>query len=905
MRSGFKFWPGAPYNEDWPKSEPMNEIWEPVLALGRARYWPTPPSFSISTSPSGRGERQGQKPHGDRPASAGDGKVTRRDGCRALVGVKLAHPVVFMLCIFIVSFFLSAGLLFPPISIAAVKGVGSSDRLALVVGNANYVDLTALDSPVNDARGMAKILRSLNFQVILKTDVDLRSMQEAIKEFAKKAKKGGVALFYYSGHGLQVDLVNYLIPIGGAVKYAEDIPNSSIDANAVLRALSAAKTDFNFVILDACRNNGLERKDKKRVQGLAEMDSPKGTLIAYATGANNVASDGVGGNSLYTSQLLKELDAPGLQVEQIFKRVRQKVLELSLDQQKPVEYTSLTGDFYFRPLAPEKARLPATRDSRKFEVVTIDEEYEALRDVNLRAEPRNQARTVGRLGAREQVRAIGRVRGRDWVKVATREGVQGFTPDYMLRPPFSWRTSPLDATFEALEATTLHFQPRRASRVIAKISAGQKITATGQVVGLNWVRVRIDGRGTAFALKSALQEPFSFKVADYGGAFETTSSVKMLDQPKIGSRQIASLTSRERVTAVGKVLNRNWLKVRRADGLEGFVPESLLSIPFEWREKALESKSYKTVSAAELRAEPRSTARTIATLDPLQNLTVVAKVEDREWLKVELKSDTLGEKKGYVLENLLQLVVARPEEKLYKKGEEFRDCPVCPLMVVIPPDSFVMGSDAIRNTRPTRTVIIGRMFAIGKYEVTFKEWNVCAAEGGCRARPPDGGWGGGNRPVINVSWDDAQEYVRWLTNKTDARYHLPSEAQWEYVARAGSTTQYAWGDNIGSNQANCSDCGSEWGGKRTAPVGSFKPNAFGVHDMHGNIWEWTEDCWHRNYRKAPTDGSAWTTGACRQTVLRGGSFREASKFASSFQRAKYHSAARNNFGFRLARIIGG
>ena len=155
---------------------------------------------------------------------------------------------------------------------------------------------------------MARALRSLDFEVILKTDLDLRAMQQAIKDFGKRLKKGGTGLFYYSGHGLQVDLVNYLIPIGGAVKYAEDIPASSIDANVVLREFRAAGASFNFFILDACRNNGLERRDKKRVQGLAEMDAPKNTLIAYATGPNKLASDGADGFSLYTLELLKVIE---------------------------------------------------------------------------------------------------------------------------------------------------------------------------------------------------------------------------------------------------------------------------------------------------------------------------------------------------------------------------------------------------------------------------------------------------------------------------------------------------------------------------------------------------------------------------------------------------------------------
>lgn len=814
-----------------------------------------------------------------------------------------------LLCAFCVLSVSISGILAPSTGHAAITG-STANRFALVIGNAKYASLTPLDSPENDAREIARVLRTLNFKVTLKTNLDLRSMQKAIKDFGKSLKRGGVALFYYSGHGLQVDLVNYLIPIGGAVKYAEDIPASSIDANAVLREFRAARTAFNFFILDACRNNGLKRKDKNKVQGLAEMDAPKGTLIAYATGPNKLASDGANGHSLYTLELLKFLDKPGLQVEQVFKRVRQRVHEVSLGDQLPVEYTSLTRDFYFRPVrrivtapivTPDGPAVPS-----RITVVPIDERYEAQRKIVVRSEPRNAARAVGRLAAREAVRAIGRVKDRDWVKIAMRGGVAGFVPDYLLREPFTWKVVSHDGSLEVLEATSLYRQPRSASTAVARLRVGQKITATGRVRGLNWLRVKTGDGRTGFVRGSMLREPFAFRVVAYSGIFETTSNVKLLDQPRISSRQIASLDLRERVTAVGRVRNRNWLKVRRKNGVEGFVRESLLSIPFEWREKKLKPKTYKIVGAATLRTEPRSTAQVVASLTVLQSLTVVAKVEGRDWLKVQLKSKKLGERHGYVLENLLQRVVVRPDAKIFKKGDEFRDCPACPLMVAIPPGTFTMGSTSgKRSERPTRTVAIQRMFALGKFEVTFKEWAACVAAGGCRSSPSDQGWGRGNRPVINVSWDDTQEFVRWLTKKTGERYHLPSEAQWEYAARATSNTKYAWGDSLGDNQANCKGCGSKWSGDRTAPAGSFRKNAFGLHDMHGNVWEWMEDCWHRNYRRAPKDGRAWTGGACQQSVIRGGSFSDGANYASSSARARYFSAPRYNFGFRVARIIGG
>jgi formylglycine-generating enzyme required for sulfatase activity len=202
-----------------------------------------------------------------------------------------------------------------------------------------------------------------------------------------------------------------------------------------------------------------------------------------------------------------------------------------------------------------------------------------------------------------------------------------------------------------------------------------------------------------------------------------------------------------------------------------------------------------------------------------------------------------------------------------------------PEMVRVPhegsPGVFQMGSaDGEADEAPRHAVRLVAPFAIGRYEVTFEEYAVYAAHTGA-ALPTDEGWGRGRRPVINVSWDDARNYARWLSAMTGKSYRLPTEAEWEYAARAGTTTRYWWGDDIGENMANCYGCGSPWDGERTAPVGSFAPNPWGLHDTLGNVWEWTADCWHPSYEGAPTIGVAWQAsegGNCSQRVVRGGAW---------------------------------
>ncbi len=257
------------------------------------------------------------------------------------------------------------------------------------------------------------------------------------------------------------------------------------------------------------------------------------------------------------------------------------------------------------------------------------------------------------------------------------------------------------------------------------------------------------------------------------------------------------------------------------------------------------------------------------------------------------------------------VAAAPPAQQARKPGDVFREIGEGPEMVVIPAGRFTMGSLASEVGRdydegPTHVVTIAKSFAVSKYEVTFAEWDACVTAGGCNGyRPADEGWGRGSRPVFYVSWDDAKTYVAWLSQRTGQQYRLLTESEWEYAARAGTTTTYYWGNDIGRGNANCNGCRTQWDGKQTAPAGSFKANSFGLHDMLGNVYEWVEDCYHDSYTGAPTDGAAWTascTSASR--VLRGGSWYDYSGFARSAYRSWLSSDYRfNYFGFRVARTL--
>jgi formylglycine-generating enzyme required for sulfatase activity len=231
---------------------------------------------------------------------------------------------------------------------------------------------------------------------------------------------------------------------------------------------------------------------------------------------------------------------------------------------------------------------------------------------------------------------------------------------------------------------------------------------------------------------------------------------------------------------------------------------------------------------------------------------------------------------------------------------EVRDCPTCPVLVSLPAGSFTMGANSgDPSEKPARRVSIGAPFAIGKFEVTVDQWNVCADGGSCPKLTSNNP---GNTPVRDVSWDDAQQYVKWLSITTGKSYRLPSEAEWEFAARGGTSSRFWWGEQMKPGNANCKECGEPWSADGPAKAGSFTPNPYGLHDMSGSVWEWVADCWHNSYKGAPSDAKPWDTPGCRERVIRGGSWRDGATYMPSSTRFKYGASVRHSQnGFRVAR----
>jgi formylglycine-generating enzyme required for sulfatase activity len=264
----------------------------------------------------------------------------------------------------------------------------------------------------------------------------------------------------------------------------------------------------------------------------------------------------------------------------------------------------------------------------------------------------------------------------------------------------------------------------------------------------------------------------------------------------------------------------------------------------------------------------------------------------------------------------MALTILSPDrERALKPKEIFKECEHCPEMIVVPAGAFTMGSPVGELKRvpaegPQHAVTFVRNFAVGRFALTFDEWDACIADGACRGYKPDSqGWGRERRPVINVSWDDAQSYIVWLSRKTGKPYRLLSEAEREYVTRAGTTTPFWWGARIATSQANYN--GVPYGGGvngeyrgLTLPVDSFEPNPWGLYQVHGNVYEWMQDCGHDNYQGAPSDGSAWLSGDCSSRIIRGGSWDYEGEYLRSASRLAYAIATRDVWlGFRVARTL--
>ena len=348
---------------------------------------------------------------------------------------------------------------------------------------------------------------------------------------------------------------------------------------------------------------------------------------------------------------------------------------------------------------------------------------------------------------------------------------------------------------------------------------------------------------------------------------ETTTASNIRNAPTAEGGWVTSVPGGTRLKLVEKVEGVNWFQIETTDGEEGFISGQLVR-PVE--------------------AEP---------VPIIESQTV--RIEDL------LPSDGSNAEAGLPNEAESDVAALDLSSADSAAGQsEFTECPACPTMVAVPEGRFRMGSaDGDAAQQPVRDVTVAKPFAIGKYEVTVRQWKACVDAGSC-SRIGDLEVGDQERPMQNVSWADATAYVSWLSQETGYTYRLPSEAEWEYAARGGRSTRFWWGDSYDGNLANCSECGDDWDRKRPMPSGRYQANPFGLHDMNGGVSEWVADCWVADYRNAPSDASVRSASSCPRRVLRGGSWRSKLDDITSASRFRYDEQVRYyTNGFRVAREL--
>jgi formylglycine-generating enzyme required for sulfatase activity len=667
-------------------------------------------------------------------------------------------------------------------------------RVALVIGNSDY-ETGRLRNPKNDARDIAEALKATGFEVTLLQNAGYRAMRRGVIAFGRKLKQGGVGLFYYAGHGVQVRGANYMIPLNSEIEAEEEVPVEALDVNQVLARMDGAKNRLNIVILDACRNNPFARAFRSPSQGLAQTMAPSGTFIAYATAPGAIAIDGKGHNSPFTQALVRTIrNKPG-KLEDVFKQVRLEVRRASEGKQTPWTSSSITGDFYFR--LPEGGVAGSASVTRTAEIVF----WESIKDSGQVADfeayleqfPNGAfaALARNRLHKLQQVAAVS----------------TPAKPELVLEP--------VEAVYIATKNANIRTEPTVSSAKVTTLPAGTELYVPGKTPDGKWLKVEHDGKGLGYIYAPLLQEKEAWETAKRQAEAERKAAEDAVRQAEEVARRQAEAEAR-----------------RRAE-----------------RQRLASVTPPKPAGRAE-------TTPAVGTYS-----------------------------------------------KGHQPGDAFKDCPKCPEMVVVPAGSFTMGSPSSEKGRykdegPQHRVTIRQAFAVGKFEVTFDEWDACVSGGSCNGyRPEDRGWGRGRRPVINVGWKDAKAYVDWLSRKTGKSYRLLTESEWEYAARAGTTTRYHWGDGY--------DSGKVAGGGKTESVGRYPANRFGIHDFHGNVWEWVEDCYKDSYSGAPSDGSAWTRSACGRRVLRGGSWSNDPGGLRSANRYWDGTGYRyfDGVGFRVARTL--
>lgn len=454
----------------------------------------------------------------------------------------------------------------------------------------------------------------------------------------------------------------------------------------------------------------------------------------------------------------------------------------------------------------------------------------------------------------------------------------------------------MDAEFKVLKNARLREKPDASSKNLGTLKQGLRVIVTGKVIDSDWYRIETADGKSGFVFGKLIAE--TQRDADQAAAEKAAAEKAAAEKAAAAVAAAAAAREAERKAAAAEAERKAAEKAAaEAAAREAAETAAAEEAARKAAEKTAADEAARKAAAAEAarQAAAAEAARKAAAQQAERKVAAqAAAAEEARKVAEKAAADAAA------AEAARKAAESRAAGTKPSAVETFKDCDACPEMIVLPAGSFTMGAKGGDTSEaPPHRVKIGYSLAISRFEITAAEWKACFTAGGCDYQPKRKGMTA-TSPVHNLSWLDAQQYVKWLSKKTGKKYRLPSEAEWEYAARAGTKTAYWWGDAVGEGNANCKNCGGDWNRKRPAVVDSYGANPFGLQGMNGSVWEWVADCWFDSYKGAPDDGSARDRKDCQSRVLRGGSWRNDASYARSAGRFTYDHDVRYVLnGFRV------
>jgi|GEM_PF-555864 len=816
--------------------------------------------------------------------------------------------------------------------------VHAGKRVALVIGNGNY-PLSRLGNTVNDARDMAAVLKGLGFEVVYTENADKRTMTEAVDEFCKRLRQCDVGMYYFAGYGVQFEGRNYLLPVASVARSEFDLEAKAVDAGRVLSRMQDAGCNLNIVVLDACRHNPFYRSSS---EGLAVMRPGRGALISYATSPGSVTDDGPGGG-IFTKHLLRCMKIPGLNVEAMFRMVRNDVLFETGSSQMPWVNSSLGGNFFFVDSSGD------TPPPQPQVVIGLASVPPPPLDKKIFTDPVTNMEFVWVPGGCFQMgsndgdsdeKPVHKVCV-DGFWIGKYEVTQGQWQRLMGNNPSHFKKGddyPVEKVYwndvqKFIRKLNSHGNgnfrlPTEAEWEYACRSGGknEKYSGGEDVDRVAWYM----SNSVSSTHRVGTKAPNGLGLYDmsgnvwewcqhwYGKDYYSQSPRNNPQGPSGGSWRVFRGGSWSGGPRYVRCALRNGrdpgirrddlgFRLVRLNDSDQVVSKALSGVEYGLTVNSTPSDARVRILNIEPRYEPG------IRLSPGRYHVEVSKAgyeTKREWVEITDSDRVVS----------IGLVPPPPPDK-----KSFTDPVTNMEFVWVPGGCFQMGQtesekrqlinevgekkykDWYADELPRHEVCVDG-FWMGKYEVTQGQWKKVMGNNPSRFK-------GERNPVETVSWNDVQSFIRKLNVKGNGTFRLPTEAEWEYAARGGTTSKYWWGDSfscdkamaendVGSNEDSCVSYvrGRGLTPDSTAPVGSYPPNPFGLYDTAGNVWEWCEDVYDKNaYSKYSRNNPIYTGGGSIR-VNRGGCWNALPGYVRCAFRGRSDPGGRGSgLGFRLVR----